>query len=95
MRPALAMMLASLIASAPLLGVLPDAADDRTGMCEAFDGVAFTFCVAICEARICDARAPDDQRCALLARGFARVTGGDTAPCTSTTRQSGRSARHL
>lgn len=59
-------------------------ADDRAGMCDAFDGVAFTFCVAFCEARECDLAAPGDERCATMLHGFARVTGGATPPCATT-----------
>lgn len=55
--------------------------DERAGMCDAFDGVAFTFCVAVCEARECDLATPGDERCATMLRGFARVTGGATPPC--------------
>jgi hypothetical protein len=54
---------------------------DRAGMCRGFDGLAFTFCVALCEARACDLRGADDPRCLVLQRGFARVTGGRASPC--------------
>jgi len=60
------------------------AGDERAGMCDAFDGVAFTFCVAFCEARECDLAAPGDERCETILRGFTRVTGGATPPCTTT-----------
>ncbi len=59
----------------------PSIADLRAGMCDGFDGLAFTFCVALCEARGCDLLPEDDDRCAILRRGFARVSGGATAPC--------------
>ena len=58
-------------------------ADDRAGMCDAFDGVAFTFCVAFCEARECDSAPLGDERCEVILRGFTRVTGGATPPCTT------------
>jgi len=50
-------------------------------MCNAFDGLAFTFCVALCEARECDRQPLDDVRCDALQRGFDRVSDGRTAPC--------------
>lgn len=63
--------------TAPLLQ--PD--DARAGMCDGFDGLAFTFCVALCEASACDQI--DDDTCVLLHHGFARATGGLAAPCES------------
>lgn len=51
-------------------------------MCEDFDGLPFVFCVAMCEARECDRQAPGDERCAILAAGFATVTNGATPPCS-------------
>ena len=54
----------------------------RAGMCDGYDGVAFTFCVAYCEARECDAAPVGDNRCEVIRRGFARVTGGATPPCS-------------
>ena len=65
-----------------------DALDDldaRAGMCDRFDGLAFTFCVALCEARACDLLDPDDQRCALLRDGFTRASGGGAPPCDEAT----------
>jgi len=59
--------------------------DERAGMCDAFDGISFTFCVAFCEARECDLHAADDARCAILRHGFARATGGSSPPCTAGT----------
>src|SRR6185369_15411324 len=53
----------------------------RAGMCDGFDGLAFTFCVALCEARACDQVDADDERCTLLRRGFARVAAGARPPC--------------
>jgi hypothetical protein len=61
--------------------VEPGLDDDRAGMCDAFDGLAFTFCVALCEARECDRRPAGDERCAVLQRGFERVSDGYRAPC--------------
>ena len=55
--------------------------DARAGMCDAFDGLAFTFCVALCEARACDLLDVDDARCALLRDGFATASGGTAPPC--------------
>jgi hypothetical protein len=66
-------------ANATAEGTLPG----RAGMCRGFDGLAFTFCVALCEARACDLRPSEDARCAILRRGFARVTGGSTPPCAA------------
>jgi hypothetical protein len=66
---------------APDAPLVADNADDRAGMCDAFDGLAFTFCVAICEARDCDLRADEDERCGVLRSGFARVSRGAAAPC--------------
>jgi hypothetical protein len=62
-----------------------DALAARAGMCEAYDGLAFTFCVALCEARACDQVDPGDERCAILRRGFARVTSGAPSPCGTET----------
>ena len=56
-------------------------AEARAGSCTSFEGAAFVFCVALCEARTCDARDPADQRCAVLRRGFGRVAGGQAPPC--------------
>lgn len=53
----------------------------RAGMCEGFDGLSFVFCVALCEARECDRQEAGDERCAVLARGFANASGGMTPPC--------------
>jgi hypothetical protein len=61
------------------LALQPD--DTRAGMCDAFDGLAFTFCVALCEAHECDLLGTDDSTCALLRRGFARTSDGAAAPC--------------
>ena len=50
-------------------------------MCDPFEGLAFTFCVALCEARACDLLDGDDARCALLRDGFATASGGVAPPC--------------
>jgi hypothetical protein len=53
----------------------------HAGSCDGFDGVAFAFCVAICEARECHRQPLYDDRCATLRSGFDRVTGGESVPC--------------
>jgi hypothetical protein len=53
----------------------------RAGMCEHFSGLAFGFCVALCEARECDQQSTGDERCGVLRRGFDRATGGLEPPC--------------
>jgi hypothetical protein len=94
MRRALAIAFASaflVCGVAPDVRALPDSAtseppepsDERAGMCDAFDGLAFTFCVALCEARECDLLDAADARCALLRNGFATVSGGGAPPCTA------------
>jgi len=73
-----------LLSIAPLsAGAEPETArdDSRAGMCEDFPGLAFAFCVALCEARQCDLQPPDDARCAVLRRGFERASGGRQLPC--------------
>jgi len=55
--------------------------DDRAGMCDAFEGLGFTFCVALCEARACDTLDAADARCVLLRAAFRRAGGGATPPC--------------
>jgi hypothetical protein len=67
--------------SSSTAGPEPGTDERRAGMCDAFAGVAFTFCVALCEARACDLQPAGDARCALIARGFARVTAGTRPPC--------------
>jgi hypothetical protein len=87
MRRALAILcaMASLIVltAQPSRAVVASAPWDqgRAGMCDAFDGLAFTFCVAICEARMCDLLVSEDERCMILERGFDRVTDGAAPPC--------------
>lgn len=81
--------IATLLASALLFVAAPSrvvplqaGADDvRATMCSQFSGVALGFCVALCEARQCDLRPQDDERCAILRRGFDRASGGLTPPC--------------
>lgn len=68
-------------AASEVLAPAPELEDDRAGMCDAFEGLAFTFCVAVCEARDCDVLAMDDARCAILRRGFGRAAGGAQPPC--------------
>jgi hypothetical protein len=85
MRRALAILFAWAFLALPL--VPPHAQeipleDDRAGMCDAFEGLSFTFCVALCEARECDLLAAGDTRCALLRRGFERAAAGAVPPCT-------------
>jgi hypothetical protein len=81
----LSLAIASAAALLALVSVSASAAPPidptRAGLCDDFDGLAFTFCVAICEARTCDLVPDDDQRCAVLRRGFARVSDGRIAPC--------------
>jgi hypothetical protein len=86
MPRALAILLASAVfILAPLSRVGADVSgvpnDNRAGMCDAFDGFSFTFCVAFCEARECDLHILGDERCAALQHGFARATGGLSPPC--------------
>ena len=59
----------------------PGTDEARAGICEAFTGVTFGFCVALCEARECDRQPADDERCEVLRRGFDRVSGGVAPPC--------------
>jgi hypothetical protein len=69
------------VAPSPAPAFEPGTDDTRAGLCDAFAGAAFTLCVAFCEARECDRQPSGDERCALLRRGFSRVTGGVTPPC--------------
>ena len=62
----------------------PMSLEERAGICDAFDGLAFTFCVALCEARACDLLDTDDARCALLRDGFATASDGVAPPCPDT-----------
>ena len=80
---AIALTLALLAVAAASAGAQREAGTDgrRAGMCEKFSGVAFGFCVALCEARECDHQPAGDQRCAVLRRGFERVTPGRQPPC--------------
>ena len=81
---AFAFALALLTAPAASGAFDPGTNPERAGMCDAFEGLAFTFCVALCEARECDRRPLDDYRCEVLRRGFDRVSDGRRAPCVAT-----------
>ena len=74
---------ALLLLVAPTRALTPPAEADETraGMCAEYPGLAQAFCVALCEARECDLRPNDDERCAILRRGFERASGGVRAPC--------------
>jgi hypothetical protein len=85
MRPALAiafaLALSTVVFVSDALAVEPGQDESRAGMCEHFDGLPFVFCVAMCEARECDRQPVGDDRCEILAKGFANVTNGAIAPC--------------
>jgi len=70
-----------LIAPTRALTLQAEADETRAGMCAEYSGLAQGFCVALCEARECDLRPNDDERCAILRRGFERASGGLPAPC--------------
>ena len=76
---ALALALGSLPPSVQALE--PGTDEGRAGMCEDFDGLSFVFCVAMCEARECDRQPVGDERCEILAQGFASASHGAVAPC--------------
>lgn len=81
-RIALAVMFALLSAIPSMIAAAEPSADaTRAGMCEEFSGLAYGFCVALCEARECDLQPASDQRCAVLRRGFDRASGGIQPPC--------------
>jgi hypothetical protein len=80
---ACALLLAALPAHPRASDTAADTLALRAGMCESFDGLAFTFCVALCEARACDQLEAGDERCAILQRGFARVAAGARPPCAA------------
>lgn len=86
MRRALAILFAVALSRVvePSLAAAPPLGADggRAGMCTAFDNLAFTFCVAFCEARECDRLPVTDETCRVIRRGFERVTGGETPPCS-------------
>jgi len=86
MRLALAIAFALALTCAPASTIAaddePGTDESRAGMCEDFQGLPFVFCVAMCEARECDRQAPGDERCAILAAGFATVTNGAKSPCS-------------
>jgi len=93
MRLALAIALTLALSSLPLPCVVhafePGTDESRAGMCDEFDGLPFVFCVAMCEARECDRQPSGDERCAILAEGFANVTNGAAPPCTPSLSTSG------
>jgi hypothetical protein len=78
---AFALALANAVPGSRAVALEPGQDEARAGMCEDFDGLPFVFCVAMCEARECDRQPIGDDRCELLAKGFATVTNGATAPC--------------
>jgi len=78
---AFALALSCVPSPAPVQALEPGTNGSRAGMCEDFDGLSFVFCVAMCEARECDRQPAGDDRCELLARGFASVSNGAVAPC--------------
>jgi hypothetical protein len=86
MRFSLAILAALLLlgSGAPAVAFEPGTDDARAGMCDRFGGVAFTFCVAYCEARECDRQPLSDERCMALRRGFDRVAEGILPPCVRT-----------
>jgi hypothetical protein len=87
MRLALAIALTLALSLPPVVrahAFEPGTDESRAGMCDAFDGLPFVFCVAMCEARECDRQPFGDDRCEVLAEGFANVTNGATPPCTPT-----------
>jgi hypothetical protein len=85
MRVALSIVFALALASVAVpsrTGAEEPGTDElRAGMCDAYDGLPFVFCVALCEARECDRQDPGDERCAVLARAFSDASGGVTPPC--------------
>jgi hypothetical protein len=95
MRRAFAVLFAivslSLVTVPAAADTVASADDDRVGLCAPFEGIAFVFCVALCEARMCDRLDRDDARCGVLRRGFSRTTG-EAAPCDGGTLASATSA---
>jgi hypothetical protein len=87
MRPALAIVLALALACVAVPSNVradePGTDELRAGMCDGYDGLPFVFCVALCEARECDRQDAGDERCAILARGFANASGGMIPPCSA------------
>jgi hypothetical protein len=79
----LALALAGVPATTVTAGLEPGTDELRAGMCDGFDGLSFVFCVAFCEARECDRQGAGDDRCDVLARGFSRVSGGASLPCSA------------
>ena len=80
---AIGLALAIVAASAPPRASADAVGTDETraGMCDGFEGLPFVFCVAMCEARECDRLPASDERCAVLADGFASVAKGAMLPC--------------
>ena len=80
---AIAIALALNCLISPISGAAFESGTDETraGMCEDFDGLAFVFCVAMCEARECDRQPVGDDRCEVLAKGFSSMSTGAVAPC--------------
>jgi len=73
--------LALLLSAAPRSSsTLPGPKENASGICASYQGLAFTFCVALCETRVCE-RPRAEERCAVLRRGFRRVSGGARLPC--------------
>jgi hypothetical protein len=89
MRFSVAILAALLLLSwgTPVGAFEPGTDDARAGLCNSFAGVAFTFCVALCEARECDRQPVGDDRCMALSRGFERATDGAVPPCVRTARK--------
>jgi len=84
MRRALAIVFASaFLALSPYCALAQEQAPeaDRAGMCDDFEGLAFTFCVALCEARTCDLLPAGDERCTLLRHAFDDLVSGAAPPC--------------
>jgi hypothetical protein len=78
---AVTLTLAFLFIAVPASAEPQPLTETRAGMCHDFPGLAFGFCVALCEARECDRQPPGDERCGVLRRGFDRATGGVEPPC--------------
>jgi len=80
---AIALVFALLLIGKPSAAARLEAGTDegRAGMCADYSGLAFGFCVALCEARQCDLQSSDDERCSILRSGFDRATGGLAPPC--------------
>ena len=86
---ALTLALSSPFVPAAVHAFEPGTDESRAGMCDDFDGLPFVFCVAMCEARECDRQPLGDDRCEILAEGFANVTNGAAPPCAPSSAPSG------